>query len=252
MPIEIRCAILRELPTVEDISSAVRSTRVFREASREDCTVVASVLTKIIDKRLLPYVATFLELDKSDWKTYEDQSRILRKCLSKTPSEAKQELAQITIRDTLHVLERYDRIQYFAKKYATKALTLLRKAKVFKRPIRSFHSSEMHRIERSLYTFELYCFLYGRGSFDRTPFEEREAFFTQFAPWENEQLGSVLEFLVKELRPGEQYPLSALKTSNSHTIHQPLLKSPSMTSNLARYRCFGSGRGMMSTGFTAS
>lgn len=111
--------------------------------------------------------------------------------------------SETSLGEALHVFERYNRIQYFAKRYAAKALDLLRKEKVFTPAIRSFRPSEMHRIERSLYTFDLYSFLYGREAFNDSPFGEKEAFFNQFAPWENEQLGFINEFLLKELRPGK-------------------------------------------------
>lgn len=64
-PVEIRSAILRQLPRVEDIFSAIQSNRSLYEALGEDKTTVSHVLHKQIDAKLLPYAATCLELDKT-------------------------------------------------------------------------------------------------------------------------------------------------------------------------------------------
>ena len=61
-------------------------------------------------------------------------------------------------------------------------------------------STELRRIQRAFYTFELYCNLFREreGKLRNVKFNEREqrqVFFNKFAPWENEQLGCIHDYL---------------------------------------------------------
>ncbi|KAJ5714845.1 zinc finger domain protein [Penicillium malachiteum] len=56
-------------------------------------------------------------------------------------------------------------------------------------------------MERSFYTFEVYCSLFGQSETPLPLDDELETFFKRFAPWENEQLACVHDFLVDELEP---------------------------------------------------
>ncbi|KAL9122316.1 MAG: hypothetical protein Q9187_001125 [Circinaria calcarea] len=69
--------------------------------------------------------------------------------------------------------------------------------------------TEMDRVERALYRYELYCNLFGKnhgyGRLDwpdqrRPDFRDQQRmFFGKFAPWENEQLATIYEYLVRKL-----------------------------------------------------
>lgn len=60
------------------------------------------------------------------------------------------------------------------------------------------------RYEREFYRFELYCNLYHDF---KTPVmsleEQRVFFFSNFSPWENEQLTCVHDYLIRLLAPGQ-------------------------------------------------
>ena len=60
----------------------------------------------------------------------------------------------------------------------------------------------MYRIERSFYTFEIYCSLFGKSRSRLSLNDQLDLFFNRFAPWENEQLACVHDFLLDELKPG--------------------------------------------------
>lgn len=204
LPIELRCAILRELSTVEDLWSAVQSTRVLYEAFQLESRLMGSMTSAQIDTKLLPYVAALVDFDRSTPKDSRNRSRILEQFFSKSPSQAKEELAEISPREAVHAIDTYNAIKSFAEKYAAQAFALLQKEKVFDTSTPPFSPSEMHRIERSFYVFELFCVLYGKlGNLEENPLSpEREGFFRQAAPWENEQLACVDEFLIEQFRPG--------------------------------------------------
>lgn len=65
---------------------------------------------------------------------------------------------------------------------------------------------EACRIHRALYRFEIY-----RNLFCQSPAkvqssvygEQNELFFSHFAPWENEQLGCIHDFLARIVLPGQ-------------------------------------------------
>jgi len=82
-------------------------------------------------------------------------------------------------------------------------------------------SQEISRIERALYRFEIYCNLFRKstptrvqpGAFDA----QNQLFFASFAPWENEQLGCIHDFLARIVSPGQlpKYNKLLLR-SNAH------------------------------------
>lgn len=66
-------------------------------------------------------------------------------------------------------------------------------------------TNEVTRIERSLYRFEIYCNLFrdsAQFTFAPGP-EQREAYFSKFSPWENEQLACVQDYLSGAIREGK-------------------------------------------------
>lgn len=68
-------------------------------------------------------------------------------------------------------------------------------------------TNEITRIERTLYRFEIYCNVFGRyAQFTFIPgAEQRAVFFSKFAPWENEQLGCVHDYLAGAVKQGKNY-----------------------------------------------
>lgn len=61
-------------------------------------------------------------------------------------------------------------------------------------------SREIHRIQRSFYRYELFCNLFRNGAMSSE--DSCRRFFIKFAPWENEQLASVYEYLFNRLSTG--------------------------------------------------
>lgn len=199
IPGELQIAILRELPTVEDVFSAIQSHRSLNKAFREDHSILVYVLCKQIDARLLPYVAVFLELDGAPRvKLHRNEVfQILEKCFSTTPQQATKQLSQLALRGALHAMILHKTIKKLATRYASQALALLYAEELLKTPGLSFHPSETYRIERTFYVFELYCSLFGH--FQWSCKDQLDLFFKRFAPWENEQLACIHDFLLDEM-----------------------------------------------------
>ena len=63
--------------------------------------------------------------------------------------------------------------------------------------------TEMERIRRALFRFELYCNIFLK-SLDRPgPDERKELFLDRFSPWENEQLVTMYEYLLQRMSIGQ-------------------------------------------------
>lgn len=113
--------------------------------------------------------------------------------------------------EALHMSKVHSCVDFFAARFASFALS--------KNPTTQGSNAapsftELTRIKRTLYRFELYCNLFRKPSFDRmlrgerncliqpSPFEtqeQRDIFFDMFSPCENEQLGCIHDYLIEEL-----------------------------------------------------
>lgn len=98
----------------------------------------------------------------------------------------------------LHVSELHSHIKFFVADFA--ATKLAGETQL------GLSVYETLRIERTFYIFELYCNLfrsYQPANKDRFSAEEqRDLFFAKFAPWENEQLACVHDYLFGRLSIG--------------------------------------------------
>ncbi|KAL2220436.1 hypothetical protein M432DRAFT_638579 [Thermoascus aurantiacus ATCC 26904] len=94
----------------------------------------------------------------------------------------------------------YDHVHYFATDLASKALA--------KNPVSGESDiaptppsqSELTRIERTLYRFEIYCNVF-RGPPNTFLSLRRRWFFFQFSPWENEQMACIYDHFVSVVTP---------------------------------------------------
>ena len=113
--------------------------------------------------------------------------------------------------EALHMSKIHRCVEFFAAKFASVALS---KNPTTRDSNATPSCTEMIRIKRILYRFELYCNLFRKPGFDRmvrgerncliqpSPFrthEQRNIFFNMFAPWENEQLGCIHDWLIEEI-----------------------------------------------------
>ncbi|KAJ5618729.1 zinc finger domain protein [Penicillium herquei] len=130
-----------------------------------------------------------------------DVAPILEKCFLATLPPDGQLLAHITLREALHLIQLHDTVQRFARKYAAQAIEMLENEGIYHASTYSFTSSENYRIERSFYVFEVCCSLFWQSK-NPLPWDDQlDKFFKRFAPWENEQLACIHDFLLDELEP---------------------------------------------------
>ena len=104
-----------------------------------------------------------------------------------------------TFPNALRVSQLHYHVEYFANDFATEKLA----SEAQPRP----SIQEEHRIQRTLYLWELFCILYRTQSQD--PFSQmvsvgqrRGILFPKFAPWEHEQMACIHEYIETKLKTG--------------------------------------------------
>ena len=112
-------------------------------------------------------------------------------------------------------------VRYFAGDYAA-TLALNPVTGVHDEHPKTLTRTEMDRIERALYRFEVLCNLFRttdimagimRGDMD----EQQHLFLRKFAPWENEQLGCIYHYLWSRLSIRMAHPLRKCSAQSTDT-----------------------------------
>ena len=114
-----------------------------------------------------------------------------------------------TLSQGIYVDKLYQHIQYFAADLASSALSEMfpLSSGINNGPtIPPPSASEIRRMERTFFRFELYCNLFRNYRVDRrkrfTAEEQMEVFLNQFPPWEVEQLACVRDYLLRYIADG--------------------------------------------------
>lgn len=183
--------VLSAAPDVESLRAAVVSCPLFYRAFLEaEASVTEQVLLNQIDASVLPDARLAFESREGIVDFTTAQSLRERSTLPQTWS----------LRDALRLGRLHPHVEKFANVFAWESLTKspLNQSKLIStRP-------EICRMQRALYRFETYFNLF-RDPPDvpsSTLEEQRRLFFANYAPWENEQLGCIHDFLVRVISPG--------------------------------------------------
>ncbi len=101
----------------------------------------------------------------------------------------------------------HDAIRTFATNFATSALGRMCPSVTTSSLALSY--TEHFRFCRAFYRVELFYTLFGDGAFEDSDFEviTRPSFFSRLAPWENEQLASVYEYLDTTFAQSQSSPV---------------------------------------------
>lgn len=105
-----------------------------------------------------------------------------------------------TLNEALRLERLHVSVDWFANKFATEALA--------KDPLSRSHApvipQEKARFQRALYRFEIYCNLFREVKRVQSLVcpEQKTVFFSNFAPWEIEQIGCVHDYLIRAIIPG--------------------------------------------------
>lgn len=202
LPVELVRIILSSLPDVASLQPAALSCplfyRVFLEA---ETSITTQVLLNQIDISVLPEAMAASESLRLRVHGTDPKSRqAIMDFVAQNLRQRQTPPRSWSLRNALRLGRLHSHVDGLAEKFARAALT--------KPPIDSASSITTHqetcRIERALYRFQIYCNLFCEDQ--KAPSsvygEQQRLFFANFAPWENEQLGCVHDFLVNVVSPG--------------------------------------------------
>ncbi|VUC25572.1 unnamed protein product [Clonostachys rosea] len=201
LPIELRRLILAELDSFSSLASAILTCRALHSAYllKPSGAITASILVNQVGYDVLPEVTIALASSQLPPHSPEASDVFITTYL-----------ASRTIHQIPASLGAYSRLEELnscvtslAQWFADDCLGRLEtsgdgSSNVAAPPT----ASEIARIKRALYRFEIFCNLYYRKSPSQPVSHDSLATFCLcFAPWENEQLGAILDFLFRIASP---------------------------------------------------
>ncbi|GAM86201.1 hypothetical protein ANO11243_042130 [Dothideomycetidae sp. 11243] len=185
LSIELLQSVLSYLPDVTSLQAAATSCRAFHHAFQGAQGIIATlVLSNQIDISVLPEAIA------------ADTSAAIG---SRNVSDIMQKLHQRYDRPcSTRQMFRLGRFHHLVSDLAGRFATTVISAFEPHWPKDAISLREKRRIERSIYRFEIFCNLFRSSDMAR---EEQSSFFSRLAPWENEQLGCIHDFLVRLVSP---------------------------------------------------
>lgn len=213
LSVELVRLVLSALPDVASLRATVLSSPIFYNAFLEaEVAITTRVLLEQIDSSVLPEAIAALESSRlrlGESGEPRDEGAVLAfidQNLRHRPDVPR----SWSLLEALRVTQLHLPVGDLALRFvnaATGQSPLNRSQSI------NVTCQEVCRIERALYRFEVYCNLFGGSPMLlRSPVlpvrlrfyrEQQRLFFTNFAPWENEQLGCVHDFLVSTITPGQ-------------------------------------------------
>jgi hypothetical protein len=215
LPLELRQQILASVPDVGTLRTAVLSCPVLYYAFHESpISTITSVLSSEIGPAVLPEAAMVLEASSIGQCILSDPG-MADTILQKHWLQREKVRWKWTLTDALAISNLHFYVDSFAMKFASTALPRIPSCYGQQS---EYSQQELERIKRALYRFEIYCNVFPlklfidagdlpgtTSTYDRIEMLT-EGFFSKFAPWENEQLTCIHDFLVREVIPGIVVP----------------------------------------------
>lgn len=213
LSVELVRLVLSALPDVASLRATISSCPVFYSAFLEaEAAITTRVLLKQINASVLPEAIAALESSRlclNDDEESCDEGAILA-FMDQNIRHRPVVPSSWSLLEALRVTQLHGPVGELAVSFVNEAVD---KPPLNRSRSLSVACQEVCRIERALYRFETYCNLF-RGSLMllgspvllmRLRFyrEQQRLFFTNFAPWENEQLGCIHDFLVRAVTPGQ-------------------------------------------------
>lgn len=221
LPAELQQMILSVLPDIQSLQAAILCCSTIHAAfTSAEASVTSMVLLNELDSDVMPeaFVAEstlhpFETVRPRNPDVYNDnyyqfaEKHLQQRCQSSGSRR---------LPDALRIVKLHDCIRIWAARFADATLKTMREETMYERlepdPYDSVQidatDNEMKRIERAFYRLEIFCNLFRGGllrlrwAIDRHLADVRRVFCLNFAPWENEQMACVMDFLVRWMSQG--------------------------------------------------
>lgn len=203
LAIELRQAILKQLPNIETLGIALKAEKSLEDAFWEsESSILDDILHKSIPIEIIPEVLAVLESHPLNEKTWRSQGTAIMDDYFKRHALKTGERVNWRFDDARYISSFHNTIEYFVQDYISSCLSACSTTYYSDKKAAPTSETEILRMVIAFYRFEICCNLfrgYGKGNF--TPREKR-LFLTRFAYFELEQLACVYEYLSDKISPG--------------------------------------------------
>ncbi|KAM3064801.1 hypothetical protein ACMFMG_008718 [Clarireedia jacksonii] len=205
LPCEVIASILKNLDNIHSVLPCILVSRKFYLSYQEHPSIKKEIVINHITPSLLPYAVAVraashlpkplsaASIDKILDIIYAPQAQL----------NAHQGLDEMILDDLLHMVRMHDIIQNLVIEFADSAWSILSPDDT------DLSTSEYFRFSRAFYRFELLCSLFSYQSPLFSDLEDSKAksqFLSRHAPWENEQIGCIHDFLERKMSKGQWAP----------------------------------------------
>ncbi|KAF4636874.1 hypothetical protein G7Y89_g1199 [Cudoniella acicularis] len=198
LPVEAIQAILSSASSIPSlISLALSCTSFYRALLGAQALITLNVLENEVGEGALQQAILAMRASKMKKHKPRDIRYFVRKNIT-FPEQYKTN-TQISILDALFISKLDQHVTYFAHDFVSKALAYMPSQTLSAEDLKPPSRTEINRIKGALYFFELYCNLFRTP--DTSPDLQREIFFSKFCAWENEQLATIREYLLRIITP---------------------------------------------------
>lgn len=199
LPPEVKQAIFSALPDVRTLRSLLLTcSLLYRTFLDSESLIIESILHTQIGPNLM-YDAIIV-FQSTTLEPYSNDAAIELLKLYAT-----QDLTCLTqiwkLRDALAIDGLFDNIEFFSRGFASSALSSNPVTGLDETSPSPLSMLESNRIKRTFYRYELFCNIFREREriqrFQADPGKPQAMFFSICAPWENEQLACVRDYLFK-------------------------------------------------------
>lgn len=214
LPVELVQEILAALPDVESLVSAVLTGPcLYLSFLGAECYITKEVLLRQIDPDLLHDAVAELSSRRTPW-TEQETGDFLAQYFArdKRPFHS---LLKWKLSQALPLIRLHHVIDFFLNDLTS---PILAGNPMSKKPVKPCSTlplscSEKNRITLNFYRFQIYCNLFRGRWGNKNPIDppihsidQKEKYFQHFAPWENEQLCCIHDYLLRIITPGLTSP----------------------------------------------
>lgn len=193
LPIEVMASVLRKLGNIRFLPTALVTCRHFYNSAIEHPGIAQDIIRGQITPALLPYSVALLESSRLPKPLTSSSINEMLDTLYNEPVQLEARLKKMPQRDLVRLGHLHDVINGFTTDFTRHAWSLLSQSDLV------LSSTEHFRVCRAFYRYELLCNLFRSTSETSEEGFERRLFLGRHAPWENEQIGCVHDFLEQRL-----------------------------------------------------
>ena len=203
LPPELVQQILSLLPDASSLLSAVRaSSSLYNAFIGAELLITSQVVRNLINVDVLPEAAAAWKSSRLAPLTRDLLENFIDDQLRSRQSPP----LSWTLSEALPLCGLQRHVEFFSLDFASQASDQMFASSDSNNLLRNFPTpGELHRIHRALYRFEIFCNLFrSRKSLAFGMCDQRTLFFSNFSPWENEQLGCIHDYLFYKVYPGRR------------------------------------------------